>query len=933
MRLGQPAWAVCVLGLLAAQPPSRLAAQATDPTGRWRTLETPHFRVHIRAAWRELGERAAVEAESAYAALAGLLPPPRRRIDLVVTDHFDVSNGFATTYPLPRVVIYGAPPAGDVQLGYYDRWLRLVITHELAHVFHLDPARGWWGVARRVFGRAPPLFPNLYAPSWLTEGLAVFYESRLTEGGRQDGGLHLAVLRAQNAERGVLPLDAAGGLSPRWPAGTRPYAFGSAFVAALADNHGDTAVARLVRAQSSRLLPFVQLPQAVRIASRSGFREAWVEGQAGAVAWAHGGGEAGEEEARVLLARQRSFVPARVGPGGLVLALHDDGRDAPRLIVIDHGRIRSLGRVNYVTGLAWDTGGAALVAQLEFTRATEVRSDLWRVTPDGRATRLTRGARLVEADVAGDGAIVAVRLVPGGNELVLLERGETRAIGAAGGVEWAQPRFSPDGRIIAVVRVRDGAHDIVLLDRDGRTIREVTADGDVDRMPSFADDGRTVMWSRDDGRITWIVAAPVGGGAVRVVARAPFAAYGPEADGDSLFYLSYHADGLRLAKAARRDGAVVAPARPVAAGAAQPPPDTTVIRGEHRYRPWPALLPHYWLPIGSSELGATFLGVFSSSADALGRHAWVASAEVGSGIAAGSWRGHVGYAYARFSPVLLDAFYERDQLVYAIQPPGGGPLGPLQCCIADETVQLGATLVRRRWRSSLATRGAIEYDRTGRAERWGVIGAVSAANAVRPAFSVSSQEGARAAFSVRHRWRPGFDRNSTEYVARLSLYHRWPTGGFARQVTGLRLAAGTITGSDNLRFAVGGANEESAVLVPGITVGGGARTFPLRGANPGEYAGRRAASASLEHRVPLALVGRGLPWLLPAGLDRLSVSAFGDGVLASTAGRDDGYGATGLELVADLGVGADFPLRARLGFALRTDIARRNAYVAVGSSF
>ncbi len=933
MRLGPRAWPVCLLGLLAAQPPSRLAAQATDPTGSWRTLETTHFRVHTRAAWRELGVRAAVEAESAYAALAGLLPPPRRRIDLVVTDHFDLSNGFATTYPLPRVVIYAAPPAGDVQLGYYDRWLRLVITHELAHVFHLDPARGWWGVARRVFGRAPPLFPNLYAPSWLTEGLAVFYESRLTEGGRLDGGLHHVVLRAQNAERGVLPLDAAGGLSPRWPAGVRPYAFGSAFFAALADHHGDTAVARLVRAQSSRLLPFVQLPQAVRIATGSGFREAWAEAQADAVEWARGGGETGAEGGRVLLARQRSFVPARVGEGGRVLALHDDGRDAPRLVVIADGRQRSLGRVNYVTGLAWDTGGAALVSQLEFTRATEVRSDLWRVTLDGRTTRLTRGERLVEADVARDGAIVAVRLVHGGSELVLLEHGETRVLGApSGGVEWAQPRFAPDGRTIAVVRVQAGVHDVVLVDRAGAQ-RSLTADLDVDRMPAFADAGRTVIWSREEGGVPVIVAAPVDGGVPHVVARAPFAAWGPDADGDSLLYLSYHADGLRLVKVARRDGGEVAPAQPVAAGAAQPPPDTTLIRAEHRYRPWPALLPQYWLPIGSSELGATFFGVFSSSADPLGRHAWVASVQVGSGISAGSWRGQVAYAYARFSPLLLDAFYERDQLVYAVQPPGGGPLGPLQCCIADETVQLGATLVRRRWRSSVSTRGAVEYDRTGSAERWGVIAAVSAANAVRPALGISSQQGSRAAASVRYRWRPGLDRTSTEYVARLSLYHAWPTGGFARQVTAVRMAGGTITGTDNLRFAVGGANEESASLLPGIVVGGGARTFPLRGAAPGDHAGRTAASLALEHRVPLALVGRGLPWLLPAELDRLSVSVFGDGAFASTAGADSSFASTGLELVLDLGVGAAFPLRARLGFAQRLDLDRRTAYVAVGSSF
>ena len=53
----------------------------------------------------------------------------------------------------------------------------MVMTHELTHIFHLDRSRGIWALGQRIFGRAPYFFLNGYAPAWLTEGLAVYYES------------------------------------------------------------------------------------------------------------------------------------------------------------------------------------------------------------------------------------------------------------------------------------------------------------------------------------------------------------------------------------------------------------------------------------------------------------------------------------------------------------------------------------------------------------------------------------------------------------------------------------------------------------------------------------------------------------------------------------------------------------------------------------
>jgi hypothetical protein len=909
---------------------ARLASQVVDPGGAWRTFRTGHFEVHTQATHLEAAARAAAVAESAWTALAALLPPPRGRIHLVIADHWDLANGFASTWPSPRVVIQAAPPVADPMLGDYDSWLALVITHELAHIFHLEPARGWWRWGRALLGRAPFLFPNVYAPSWVSEGLAVYYETRLTGGGRLRSGFHHAAIAAQLEERGPLPMDAAGGLSPRWPGGVRPYVFGAQFFADLAAAGGDSAVARFVRLQSSRPLPWLQVGAAFRGAMEK--REKREEREKR---------EKREVEARVVFARQRSFVAPRVAADGRIAALYDDGRSVPRIVVIDGAGVREVARVNAVTSLAWEGDDALIVSQLEFVNAAEVRGDLWRIRLDGGRERLTSGARLREADVARDGAIVAVRLTAQGTELVLVRGGEASVLAPAGaGVEWAQPRFAPGGERIAAVRVVNGRRDIVLLNRDGGAPEAVTSDDEADIMPAWSDAALpALLWVREVNGRPAIVRMNLRTRESFAVARPPFAAWAPAAAGDSLIYLSQHADGLRLVVAAPAPWPVSIAAPEPGPADREPEPGGAGIPATSGYSPLGTLLPRYWLPLASGGTGGAWYGALSSGTDVLERWWWAALVQAGGGVASGHLRGSFALVHSLSRPLSLDAWYSRDQLAWQDET------GNIGCCVLDETAELGATLVRPRWRHSLSMRGALLQDRFGPFERRGVSLSLGVSTASRPPFAISRQEGARASGTVRHRRRVGEGRSSTEYTARVQAYLAWgaaaPGGGgeggsaggaFARQVTALRLSGGVITGNDPVRYLAGGNPAEGVSLAPGLALGG-SRSFPLRGAAAGEYGGRRILAASLEHRIPLALVGRGLPGFIPVQLDRLSVSLFGDGLLTSLSGTGNRYASLGAELVFDLGAGADVPVRLRFGTARRLDTDRLRFFAAAGAAF
>src|SRR3989442_2823606 len=241
--------ALCALSLLAGR-----AEAQVDPSGRWRTLHTEHFRIHFRPAYRAVAEQEAREAERAYRLLAGELRAPRGVVDLVLGDDVDVANGATTVFPSSRIYLLLPPPIGDPGLERFDNWLRLVTVHELTHVFHLDRVGGVWGALQRVFGRAPGLFPNAFQPSWVIEGLSTYYESKFTNGGRVRGSFHtqlLAADRAGGASRS--PTNAL--LFTRWADGPVPYAYGSRFFHYLAGAAGGSLVPPVVEATPGQLIP------------------------------------------------------------------------------------------------------------------------------------------------------------------------------------------------------------------------------------------------------------------------------------------------------------------------------------------------------------------------------------------------------------------------------------------------------------------------------------------------------------------------------------------------------------------------------------------------------------------------------------------------------------------------------------------------------
>src|SRR5687768_5812931 len=125
-------------GLIALMAAGSANAQQPDPSASYRTVESAHFRITFTPDLSHLATPAVERAEDAYALLSRqLTQPPKGRIDILLSDNSDVTNGYATPFPSNRIVIWVKPPVAETDLSHFRDWLDLVIQHELAHTFHL----------------------------------------------------------------------------------------------------------------------------------------------------------------------------------------------------------------------------------------------------------------------------------------------------------------------------------------------------------------------------------------------------------------------------------------------------------------------------------------------------------------------------------------------------------------------------------------------------------------------------------------------------------------------------------------------------------------------------------------------------------------------------------------------------------------------------
>jgi hypothetical protein len=887
------------------------------PWFRFRTLDTPHVSVHFEESLEPMARQAASLAEEILARHEARYGVRVRRIHVVLSDADDDPNGFASPLPYPLVHLRAAAPDGTDDFGNYEGWLRLVLTHELAHIVHLEEARGLVGFGRKILGRAPFLFPNTLTPVWMLEGLATYEETEGTAFGRGRNPDSRMVVRMAALEDRLPVEDVPAVYADPWPAGHGPYLFGEAFLRDLSDRHGDHLLPDLARVHAGRIIPFADELTCQRVTGAS-FHSQWREWmyRTKEAAWA--GAERLEDRGLTpsLALTRRGVVQTgpRMSPDGSWIAYTSRTLTrfrAIRLVRPDGLEDRWLAHRNGGDALSWTPDGRTIVYdEPEIDRLFTTHSDLKTVeVKSGRVRRLTRGLRAREPDVAPDGRELAfVRRMADRSEIwrMSLDGGGLRALTeSAPETQWSEPSWSPDGRSIVAARWMPGGWlDIVLIEVATGAQTLLTEDRARDMEPTWTPDGRHILFRSDRDGVSNLYALRLEDRALLRVTNVLGGAFHPSVapDGRSLAYSEYtaagydvHVMGLALDRLEPADAFVDAFPAP------RPLPDPATVPSRP-YRPLPTMLPRFWSPFANKTSREWQFGAASGGADPLLRHAY--ALEVHRGLRTGRVSAQGLYQYDRFRPTLLLTASDKAER-------------DADDIVRTQEVGVRATLpITRSFRKSQSLSVAWRFKReknprAGELDLGGIETAWSLSSVRQYPFSISPVEGWRLRAAVLKEAKPlGSDVALAKASADARAYWRLFAEGDA---LALRVGGGTTFGSERFRrsFAVGG--------FPGGSLFDVVQTNAsvLRGYGDDEFSGRSFAHANAEYRFPLAHPERGYR-LLPAFLRHLHGAVFVDAAAAWTGALQ----ARDVKTGAGIAVGSDLILGHGLPFTVTAGVAR-----------
>ncbi len=892
--------------LLAA---ATLPARAQAPNLEWRTLTTKHFRINFNPKLEPVARRLAADAERAYEQLSHELHPPRGMIDVTLTDDADFSNGYATPFPSNRIVVYANPPISETALRYTNDWTQMVITHELTHIFHLDRARGVWALSQHIFGRAPPTFPNLYSPSWLLEGLAVYEESNLAGAGRIEGSEHRMIARSSTVDAAFPHIGWWSLGQGHFPFGEAAYAYGSLFVDYLARTRGQGDIRKFVEDQSNYLIPWLLDPSAKNAFGIS-FSRAWGEFRDSVARTIREPGARPLEAWRPLTSDGPfAFDPRWIGDSAILYSGGPGKRTFAAYRVDTAGERHRVGRRNNESPNLRLPNGDLLFSQIDYVNPYQQRSDLY--IQHGRADhQITRDARLFSPDIRHDGAIVAAQITPGSTHLVRVSPdGKSITPLTTGTLDewWTEPEWSHSGdRIVAARWLRGNVSQIVILDTLGRILHIVSSGRSIEATPSWLPGDAGVMYNSDRDGSTQIYVERFGdtrtyeGATTRRLSQVTTGVFDvvPAPSGSRAAAADFAIDGYHLGVGRYGPNTGIAvpdyldtlPHPGVAPILVDSSPSTP-------YHAWHSFYPRYWLPAVDQGIDNGYrIGLTTSAFDVVGRHTLYATLEFptnNTGIV-----GNLTYIYAGLGLPILQTDFSLDWQslggVFA-RTPGRPIIGEVFERTVDADVL--ATWLRQRVRTSLSVTGGFGLEALSHTTNAPVslssldtagelgspvypmaIASLGYANYQRPAFSFSPEDGLQFNTTVRDRFTSGPAAQgpaSLSTVMTLSLYKSLNLPGFAHHVIALRGALGWADVNADGYYDVGGVNGGTFQVVPGYTVGEGRETFPVRGFQSSTLFGTRAFSGTAEYRLPLWLVGES-PGILPMFLDRTFISLFTD---------------------------------------------------------
>jgi hypothetical protein len=217
-----------------------------------KTMATDKFMVYYRSGMEDEALHALQVLEHYRPRLEQMVGNDYPRAAIKLEDMGNLVNGFAN--PVGNVIgLYMYPPTSD-ELAFGEDWFQIVASHEYIHQLQLSHESGLPAILRTLFGNI--LYVQLHQPMWMTEGITVYGESKLSEhAGRMNSGYYSAIISALARENKLPSPTKASYYSSDTPL-AHYYVFGGSFHRFLAERFGEDKFTDLYRDNSSRIAAY-----------------------------------------------------------------------------------------------------------------------------------------------------------------------------------------------------------------------------------------------------------------------------------------------------------------------------------------------------------------------------------------------------------------------------------------------------------------------------------------------------------------------------------------------------------------------------------------------------------------------------------------------------------------------------------------------------
>ncbi|MBN1500554.1 MAG: hypothetical protein JW982_10375 [Spirochaetes bacterium] len=571
----------------------------------WKTIETPHFRIHYTEGLKVHAMKLTDITEKYYDILTRREKwKPAAKTDVILMDVTDFSNGYSTPFPENKVVMYLSRPQPHDTIGNFDEWLTLLFIHEYTHVLDIDMINGIPACGRVVFGRI--IVPNIIQPIFIIEGNAVLNESYLTGKGRLNSNYTEMIMRTEFEDGNAKSLAQASTYPYEWPAGNIPYLYGAYFNQYLLQTRKKS-FNRIFNANSNNVLPFLNFMNSYDVYGTSfpALYDEWKKAM-------YSRFDAQREKIReipltaysnITGSGYKNSLPVFSEDGKSVFYVQYDGKDHAAIFRYDMESEKAvkLKNVSDPGSLSVDNG-SVIYNDYRIYSNRYTYYDLFELN-SGKSRQLTKKARIIYADrkagltaqISADKDLYSLKVERGDNSIFEIINSQ---------IQMFYCKISPDGKkLVFGYRKPSGATVLAVADLPTGNILVIEDEKSFTIYPAWASDNRIIVSSDRSGVYNLYEIDLARKTMNRLTnTQTGFFESSVSSDGEKIAAVSYSRKGYDVVlidypeKPLTSESLPVEPL-PVSYFTSQLQDEPDIAAADKNYNPFPHLIPSIWFPV------------------------------------------------------------------------------------------------------------------------------------------------------------------------------------------------------------------------------------------------------------------------------------------------------------------------------------------------